>query len=84
MLYKKDLRKYKNSECAKLLSRYFKTGSGQYGEGDIFLGLKVGQIRNLARKYQNASLLTIEKLLASKIHEERVVAVIILTHQFQN
>ena len=80
---KKDLRKYKNSECAKLLSRYFKTGSGQYGEGDIFLGLKVGQIRNLARKYQNASLLTIEKLLASKIHEERVVAVIILIHQFQ-
>lgn len=80
---KKDIRKYKDAECAKLLQRYFKTGPGEYGEGDIFLGLKVGQVKNVAKKYQNVSLSIVEKLLTSKIHEQRTVAIFILIHQFE-
>jgi len=80
---KRDLRKHKDSECAKIMQGYFKTGPGEYGEGDIFLGLKVGKIRSIAKKYKDASFLTMKELLASKIHEQRVVAVIILIYKFE-
>ena len=50
---KKDLQKYKKSSQAKILQRFFKTGPGEYGEGDVFLGLKVQEIRGIAKKHQN-------------------------------
>lgn len=80
---KKELKSKASSEKAKILKRFFKTGPGEYGEGDIFLGLKVGDSREIAKKYQNLSLKETEKLLHSKIHEERVVALLILIHKFQ-
>ena len=80
---KKELKNKANPKQAKNLQRFFKTGPGEYGEGDIFLGLKVGGSREIAKKYQDLSLKETEKLLHSKIHEERLVALLILIHKFQ-
>ncbi len=74
----KDLRKLANPEKAKFLAGYFKTGKGEYGEGDLFLGLKVPQTRIVAKKYWQLPLTELEPLIISKIHEERQVLLMIL------
>ncbi|MBI2232868.1 MAG: DNA alkylation repair protein [Candidatus Aenigmarchaeota archaeon] len=79
----KDLQSLSNPQKAKILSRFFKTGKGQYGEGDIFLGLQVPQSREIANKYITANFTTIKKLLQSKIHEHRLVALLILVEKFR-
>ena len=81
---KKDLRRLKNPEKAKILARFFKTGKGEYGEGDVFLGLTVPQSRQLAKKYNGLTLAEIKKLLRSKVHEERLIALLILVERVQN
>ena len=81
---KKDLGKTASKKKAKLLQGFFKTGKGEYGEGDIFLGVMVPESRKVAKKYVNLSLKEIRKLLNSKIHEERLVALLILVHRFEN
>jgi len=63
--------------------RFFKTGTGQYGEGDVFLGLTVPEVRVIARKYKNLSLSEIEELTKSPFHEFRLCGLIILNLQFQ-
>lgn len=78
-----DLRSFQRPGKAKVLQRFFKTGKGEYGEGDEFLGLITEETRSVAKKYSSLSLNYISKLLASKIHEERVVAVMILCRQFR-
>ena len=75
---KNDLRSFQRLEKAKILMRFFKTGKGEYGEGDEFLGLMTDETRSVAKKYFDLPLADISKLLASKLHEERVVAVMIL------
>lgn len=75
---KKDLRSFQRPGKAKILIRFFKTGKGEYGEGDEFLGLMTDETRSVAKKYFDLPLADISKLLASKLHEERVVAVMIL------
>lgn len=80
---KKEIRKKANPQKAKLLQRFFKTGKGQYGEGDIFWGIMVPIQREIVKKYQDLSLRDIQKLLNSKIHEERLVALLILVSQFK-
>lgn len=61
--------------------RFFKTGRGQYGEGDVFIGLSVPQTRLVCKKYNSLSVTEIEKLLESPIHEHRLAAVIIMRRQ---
>ncbi len=79
-----DLSKLKNPEKAKNYAKFFKTGKGEYGEGDKFLGITVPQQRKIAKKYQNLDLAEIEKLLNFKFHEHRLTALFILRHKYQN
>jgi len=80
---KKDIKDLENPEKAKLLQRFFKTGPGQYGEGDIFLGITVPLQRQIAKKYTNLSLDEIQELLSSKIHEHRLIALLILIDKYK-
>jgi len=80
---RKELKKLSNPQKAKVLQGFFKTGKGEYGEGDIFLGLTVPQSRKIAIKYKEISFDEIKKLLQSKIHEERLIALLILVHRFE-
>jgi len=80
---KQDLQKLADPERAKNLSWFFKTGKGEYGEGDIFIGITVPQQRTIAKKYAHLSDVDLKKLLQSKIHEHRLVALLILVEQYQ-
>ncbi len=77
------IEKAANSQQAELLQKFFKTGKGQYGEGDIFLGIKVPIQRQIAKQFSNLSLPEIQQLLNSKIHEKRLIALLILIEQFK-
>ena len=79
----KDLLKLKNPKKAEILQRFFKTGKGEYGEGDIFLGITVPKQRLVAGKFKEASLNDLQKLLSSKIHEYRLTTLIILTLKYK-
>lgn len=70
-------------EKAAFLSRYFKTGKGQYGEGDLFLGITMPEIRATVSKYSNLSINDWEQLLHSPFHEFRMAALIGLMKRFQ-
>ncbi len=79
-----ELNKLKNPAKAKILQRFFKTGKGEYGEGDIFLGIVVPKQRKVVKKYfKQVSLNDVQKLLNSKIHEYRLVGVLILVEKFK-
>ncbi|MBI2628935.1 DNA alkylation repair protein [Candidatus Pacearchaeota archaeon] len=80
---KKELKSKANSEKAKILQRFFKTQPGSYGEGDIFLGVTVPETRKLAIKYKDINLQEVKLLLESKIHEERLLGVLILVQKYQ-
>ena len=64
---------------AKHAQRFFKTGKGEYGYGDIFLGVRVPQVRKIAKVNQDLSMPEVEKLMASKFHEVRLCGLVILT-----
>lgn len=67
---------------AQVLQRYFKTGPGQYGQGDVFIGLRVLQLRTLARTYAHIGLDDVRQLLSSAIHEERLLALLIMVRSY--
>ena len=79
---KSDLLQLSNSVRAKKLSSFFKTGKGQYGEGDIFLGISVHEQRRVAKKYIDFSIDSLKELLRSKIHEHRLTALLILVFKY--
>jgi len=79
----KELKSQANAQQALNLQRFFKTGPGQYGAGDVFLGLKVPLQREIARRYMELDLKGIQTLLNSKFHEFRLVALLILIEQYQ-
>jgi len=80
---KKELKSKENSQKAKLLRGFFKTGKGEYAEGDVFLGVMVPKTRETAIKFYDLPLEDVEELLHSKIHEERLCALLLLVHNFK-
>lgn len=83
MSVQSDIQKSANKKRAKFLQGYFKTGKGEYGEGDKFIGLTVPQVRAIAKKYRGLPLGDVEELLHNRIHEYRLTALIILTEKYR-
>ncbi|MGI6223980.1 MAG: DNA alkylation repair protein [Prevotella sp.] len=80
---KSALQQYYNREKAEFFPRFFKTGKGEYGEGDVFMGVTVPNIRKVAKECRGMSLSCLEQLLNSEIHECRSCALFVLTDKFQ-
>ena len=80
---KKELAAAADPERARNSACFFKTGEGQYGHGDRFIGLTVPTMRRIAHRYAHLPLADVEKLLASPIHENRFVALEILVAQYE-
>lgn len=72
------LRAEASSQVAAVSQRFFKTGPGEYGEGDVFLGIKVPVLRRLAREFRAAGEDEAQVLLQSPFHEERLFALLLL------
>jgi len=79
-----ELTSYIDKEKAEIYARFFKTGKGEYGEGDIFLGITVPHIRKIAKKYKHADFDTIKQLLESPYHEHRMTGLFILVYKFES
>ncbi len=80
---RRQLRELANSEIAAHSQRFFKTGPGEYGEGDKFIGIRVPVLRRVARQHRACSLRTTGALLRSAIHEERLLALVLLVQHYQ-
>ena len=81
---KYEIRNLANKKTAKHSQRFFKTGKGQYGEGDIFLGIRAPVLRKIAKKFRRISLAEVSKLLESKFHEERLLSILMLVNLFKS
>ena len=79
---RRDLREHASKEKAAVLQRFFKTGPGEYGEGDRFIGVQVPAARKVARRYAAIPLRQVRSLLRSSVHEERLLALLILVQKF--
>jgi 3-methyladenine DNA glycosylase AlkD len=79
----KDIYSHSNKNKAKILSGFFKTGKGQYGERDLFWGLTVPISRKIAEKYKDISIVEIKSLLQNKVHEVRLIAILILVYRYK-
>lgn len=82
-IVKKELLKNGDKEQARHLSRFFKTGKGQYGEGDVFLGIKVPVQRDIVKKFKDAELKEIQELLNDEFHECRLTGLLILVQKYK-
>ena len=82
-LAKRALRQFGSPERAVGVARFFKTGKGEYGEGDVFIGCTVPECRLVAREFRALPLAEVDRLITSRIHEERVVALMIMASQFE-
>jgi len=80
---RQELKALQNPKKAAFFPSFFKTGKGQYGEGDKFLGITVPAQRIVAKKYKDASLVVIEALLKDPYHEVRLTALLILVMQYE-
>ena len=78
-----QLRAHATPEKAQGSQRFFKTGPGQYGEGYVFIGVTVPEQRKVAKQFGGMPLVEVESLLHSRIHEERLTALLILVGQFK-
>ncbi len=80
-IIEKELIKFSSKERKEVNERFFKTGKGEYGEGDVFMGVRVPDIRLVAKKYLDLSLFELEKIIKSKFHEMRLCAILILVER---
>src|SRR3989344_1240737 len=80
---KEDLEKAANPEKVNIYQRFFKTGKGEYSEGDIFIGLTVPKQREIAKKYVSLDLNDVKDLLSNKVHEYRLTGFLILVYKFE-
>jgi len=80
---RKEIERLADPEKAKILQRFFKTGPGQYGEGDVFAGVTVPAIRKLVRIHRNLSFDEASELLRSPVHEERLLALLMLVEKYR-
>lgn len=78
-----ELKRLGNKEYAARLGKYFKTGKGEYGEGDRFLGIQVPALRRIVKKYRNISIGEASELLKSQFHEERLFSLLVLVELFK-
>ncbi|MEA1947969.1 MAG: DNA alkylation repair protein [Thermodesulfobacteriota bacterium] len=79
---RRKLQQLGSKDKAKVLQRFFKTGPGAYGEGDIFIGVRVPDLRKLVKEYQDIAIKEVMQLLRSSIHEERLFALLILVSKY--
>ncbi len=79
----KDILSNQKVEKSRILARFFKTGKGKYGEGDLFLGITVPISRILANKYREIDLKVVDKLIKNKYHEIRLIALLILVQKYR-
>jgi 3-methyladenine DNA glycosylase AlkD len=79
---RKRLRRLGDEDKARVLQRFFKTGPGEYGEGDRFVGIKVPELRKLAKEFQEVGYNAVRALLKSPVHEERLLALLILVRRY--
>jgi len=81
---RQELKSMADPVKAVTLQRFFKTGRGQYGEGDVFIGVMVPQSRHIAKKFSQLPLGEVKILLYSRIHEERLIALLILVRRYHS
>ena len=79
---RKKIKSLGNSEISKTMNWFFKTGKGDYGEGDVFVGLKVPTQRKLAQEFRDLAFADLKMLLSSPVHEERLISLFILVDRF--
>jgi 3-methyladenine DNA glycosylase AlkD len=79
---KTALEKHANADDAVFLQRFFKTGKGQYGEGDEFIGVRVPATRQVCKAFKDLPLAEVQKLLDSPVHEHRLAGAIILAYKY--
>jgi 3-methyladenine DNA glycosylase AlkD len=77
------LQREANPEQAKFLLRFFKTGKGEYAEGDLFIGIKVPVVRGLVRQFKAMAPKEAQKLVRSEIHEHRLAGLLLWVHAFE-
>lgn len=78
------IRQLGDPERARVSRRFFKTGPGEYGEGDVFVGLPVPKVRKLAREHRDLPLSEITRLLKSPVHEARLLALLLLVDLYRS
>ena len=82
-IIRSELQSLSDPAKAQALARFFKTGPGDYGEGDKFHGAVVPQVRRIVKAHRSAPGREVRKLLSSKFHEERLTALLILVDQYK-
>ncbi len=80
---KQELRAVSDKRYVENLTRFFKTGLGEYGEGDIFIGIRMPDLRRICKKYRNSSVPDIGKLMDEKYHEFRIAGVVLMADKFK-
>jgi 3-methyladenine DNA glycosylase AlkD len=78
------LRRLARPESVPVLRKFFKTGPGEYGEGDVFIGVGLPQLRKVCRECRGLPLNQVARLLRSRVHEERLLALLLLVDVFRH